>query len=232
MSATEERFYHFAVERARLRDRLYFASDDTAAKELGVSRRTILRCKRALERQGRMVRCANPCPRFRTACYRFPKRRVALRTTCRRSNTPVSLPYGQRYCRGRRKLLVERHPEKLSEGVLRKSGEVTPFNASDAIAAVCGMYGHPIPRDHKARLGRSAKELLEDGFAPNTVCAAMYAAVRRARPDLVSALALEIQNAHTGQTHTWLEWRQALHNIQPRDTETTLVYSTLKESFR
>lgn len=112
--------------------------------------------------------------------------------------------------------------------VVRQSGEVTPFNASDAVAAVCDAYGYPIPRSLKARMGKSAKELLADGFTPNVVCAAMYAAVRRARPDLVATLALELQNAVIGQTLTGREWGAALAALDP---ESSTVYAALRGAF-
>jgi DNA-binding Lrp family transcriptional regulator len=53
---SEARLFHLMVAKARLRDHIYFASDATAAAELGVSRRTIIRWRQRLEEQGLIER--------------------------------------------------------------------------------------------------------------------------------------------------------------------------------
>lgn len=105
---------------------------------------------------------------------------------------------------------MERHPEKLSEGVVRKNGELTPFNAGDAVAAVCDLYGSPIPSSIKPRLGKAAKGLLEDGFHPSVICRALLLAVRKGRPDLVDQFALDVQNADKGEYLTWDRYQQEI----------------------
>jgi hypothetical protein len=128
---------------------------------------------------------------------------------------------------------MEVHPEKISsDGVVRRSGEVTPFNAGDAIAAVCEMYGNPIPSQWRARLGKQAKELLDDGFKPNLVVAAMLTAVRMARPHLVTSFVMEMQNAQTGQTIDWTEYRRRLHALRTTvDPSRQRILDALRKEF-
>jgi hypothetical protein len=233
------------VGRARMRDRVYFAADSTAARDLGVCRRTIIRWRKALEAQGRIERCGvhRWGPRKTTVVYRFCGQRVTQRTSCRRTKPPragvlrtnhfVGSSGTRARVFGRRRRLMEKHPEVISNGIERANGTTTPFNAGDAVAVVADRYGHPIPGSWRARLGKAAKELLEDGFDPNTVCAAMYASIRRARPDLTISLAMEIQNARTGQTMTMTEWRNALYAVREESApEVSKVYLTLKEAIR
>lgn len=89
MNRAEERFYAYAVGKARFHDRLYFGADGRAAAALGVSRRTIIRHRQSLERQGWLRRCGvRRWPGGKaTVCYSFPRRRVTQRTTCRTSRT-------------------------------------------------------------------------------------------------------------------------------------------------
>lgn len=128
---------------------------------------------------------------------------------------------------------MEKHPEKIAAtGVVRADGSMTPFNAGDAMAAVCDMYGLPIPREVKARIGKSAKELLEDGFDPNTVCAAMLWAVKLARPHLVPSLALEMQSAQHGVLGTFPEYQGYLRNLNyERRPELATIRNALQEAF-
>lgn len=130
---------------------------------------------------------------------------------------------------------MEKHPErKISEtGVMRADGSVTPFNAGDAVAAVVDMYGLPIPREFKARIGKAAKELLEDGFDPNIVCAAMLWAIKLARPHLVPNLALEMQSAQHGVLGTFPEYQGYLQALnRERKPELTAIRDALKGAFR
>ena len=129
---------------------------------------------------------------------------------------------------------MEQHPEKIAAtGVVRADGSVTPFNAGDATAAVVDMYGLPIPREIKARIGKAAKELLEDGFEPNTVCAAMLWAVKLARPHLVSSLALEMQSAQHGVLGTFPEYQSYLRKMNhEQKPELTSIRNALKEAFK
>ncbi len=128
---------------------------------------------------------------------------------------------------------MEKHPEVITNGVVRASGEVTPFNAGDAIAAVVDMYGLPIPREFKARLGKAAKELLEDGFEPNLVCAAMLWAVKLARPHLVPSLALEMQSAQHGVLGTFPEYQSYLRRMNhDQKPELASIRNALREAFK
>jgi hypothetical protein len=129
--------------------------------------------------------------------------------------------------------LVEKHPEKLAEGVVRADGTTTPFNAGDAIAAVAEMYAMPIPSRIKARLGASAKQLLADGFQPNVVCSAMLMAVKMARPHLMESFALEMQTAASGQLIGFPEYRAALQKLNADNRpELQSLYQALEEALQ
>lgn len=109
---------------------------------------------------------------------------------------------------------MEQHPEVITEqGIVRKSGEVTPFNAGDAMARVMEVYNDPIPRRDRPRLGKAAKELLEDGFAPDVVCLALLRALYRSRIDLCERFAMEVQNAAKGNHLSYAEDRTRLEAL-------------------
>lgn len=128
---------------------------------------------------------------------------------------------------------MEKHPEKIAAtGVVRADGSVTPFNAGDAMAAVIEMYALPIPRSFKARLGKEAKLLLEDGFDPNIVCASMLWALKLGRPHLVPSLAVEIQAADHGLLGTFSEYRSHLRRLDyERKPELSSIRKALEEAF-
>lgn len=128
---------------------------------------------------------------------------------------------------------MEQHPEVIGNGVERANGSVTPFNAGDAVKATCDMYGLPIPESYRARLGKSAKDLLGSGFDPNVVVAAMLTAVQMARPHLVESFAVEFQNAAAGRAMGWSEYRERVREIEARhNPELQRIYDTLKEAFK
>lgn len=115
---------------------------------------------------------------------------------------------------------MERHPEKLSEGIVRRKRSeqlslvpddenpyITPFNAGDAMARVMQEYGDPVPRRLRARLARAAKELLEDGYSETITCVALMRCLYRARVDLAEQYALELQNAAGGRHVSYAEDR-------------------------
>ena len=128
---------------------------------------------------------------------------------------------------------MEKHPEVIQNGVTRASGEVTPFNAGDAIAAVVDMYGLPMLPAWKARIGKDAKELLESGFSPNVVVVAMLTAVQMARPHLVQSFAVEFQNEAAGVAVDWSGYRRRLHEVRTANSPgLQRVYDALEEAFK
>lgn len=89
---------------------------------------------------------------------------------------------------------MEQEPLFPSTDVVRRDGTVTPFNAGDAVAAVmdlCRLDDIRVPPRLRARLGRTAKECLEDGYKPEEVVTAMVQALRRGRVDLTEQMLLE-----------------------------------------
>lgn len=200
MPPTEARFYRYAVEKARLRDRVYFCSDTTAARDLGVSRRTIIRWRLALEKEGRLVRTTHPCSQFRTICYRFPGRRVTQRTSCRKPLQKPSLRSG--FCRQAMSGEISAH-------------ENVQLSAHDVLVTVCDTFtasGIPIPTRHKGILARNAKELLSDGFEYETIVVASVIALKRGAPQHVQWIASDLTMARGGQRMSRREYEKALQD--------------------
>ncbi len=243
MTKSEQRLLirNYIVKKMRYRDHCFFGSQNKIAEGVGLSLSTVKRRMNEMETaevpaEERIERTGEISCRWgkRIPIYSAPGRRLCTSDLQRLSRTtktpsPSGLRTSVRYrirasarCSraeagsGRRRKLMEQHPEKLSQGVVRRSGEVTPFNAGDAVAAVVDAYGGPIPRSGKPRLGKAAKELLEDGFAPPIVCAAMLRALYRARFDLVDQFALELQNASKGQHLSYAEDRSRIEAMNRR----------------
>ena len=115
--------------------------------------------------------------------------------------------------------------------IVRASGEMTPFNAGDAIAATVDVIGFIVPQ-FKARIGKHAKELLDGGCPADTVVAACVMGVRMGRPHLVQTYAQEIQNAKAGLTVDWPAYRAAIqklnHDNKPK-TAIDVAFDTMRE---
>lgn len=97
---------------------------------------------------------------------------------------------------------MEKHPDVIEAGVARASGEVTPFNAGDAIAAtvdVCREMGIPVAPQIKARLGKGSKGLLEAGFEPKVVVASCVHAIKTGWFGSVETIAQEMVVALAGE---------------------------------
>jgi len=113
---------------------------------------------------------------------------------------------------------MERHPEKIAvDGITRKDGSVTPFNAADAVAAVCDAaaeHGIHIPPTLRARAGKTAKQLLEDGFSAPQVVTAMVIAIRRGRVDLIEQVALDVQAAGAGWSMSPKQYYRELDDLR------------------
>lgn len=193
-----ERLYCYAVEKARLRDRVYFCSDSTAARDLGVSRRTIIRWRQTLEQEGRLVRTTHPCAHFRTVAYRFPGRRVTQRTYVPKPLQKPSLRSG--FCR---------------QAMTRELAKTEEQSAHDVLATVCDTFNArriPIPTRHKGILARNAKELLDDGFEYETVVVASVIALRRGAPQHVQWIAADLVMARGGERMSRREYEKALQD--------------------
>lgn len=127
---------------------------------------------------------------------------------------------------------MERHPEKLNEGVIRKNGEATPWNAGDAVAAtvdVCKAMGIPVAPSIKARLGKAAKGLLGAGFDPRTVVAAMVTAIQTGWHGSAESIAQEMVVASAGHRRTRHDFQQALAETSARiEQGESLVWQTMR----
>ena len=97
---------------------------------------------------------------------------------------------------------MEKHPARVEDGIVRKSGEITPFNAGDAVAAtvdVCREMGIPVAPSIKARLGKGAKALLDADFGPDVVVASCVHAIKTGWFGSVESIAQEMVVALSGE---------------------------------
>ena len=110
---------------------------------------------------------------------------------------------------------MERHPEKLTEGIVRKDGSVTPWNAGDILGAVVDKFrlaNIPIASRHKAIIGKQVKELLADGFDPHTLILASAIALKRMEPQNLHFIAGDLVMARGGVRMTRREYERALQD--------------------
>lgn len=216
-------------------------SDSTHARRLGVCRRTIIRWKCQLASEGKIERAGYHqwSPRKRTVRWLVPNVTQDVKTQTTGARTEGSHVYlrmcsgGPRHT-GRRRRLMEKHPEKIAAtGVTRADGSVTPFNAGDAIAAIVDMYGLPMLPAWKARIGKDAKDLLDAGFPPNIVVLAGLTAVQMARPGMVQNFAVEFLNEVEGMGMDWTAYRRRLHGVgRASDPARQRIFNALEEAFK
>ena len=128
---------------------------------------------------------------------------------------------------------MERHPDVIPQGIERASGEVTPFNAGDAVGAtvdVCRDMGIPVAPSIKARLGKGAKELLGAGFDPQVVTTAMVVAIRTGWFGSVESIAQEIVVAQSGNRMARSEFQQVMAATSTRLSKAdSPIWQTMRE---
>lgn len=110
---------------------------------------------------------------------------------------------------------MEHHPERRNEGITRKNGEVTPWNAGDILAAVVEAFsemGIPIASRHRAIIGKQAKELLADGFDPHTLILAAAISLKRMEPQNLHFIAGDLVMARGGVRMTRREYERAMQD--------------------
>lgn len=222
------RLFAFMVSRARMRDRQYFCSDATAARELGVSRRTVLRARSRLEAAGRIVRegLRRHSGIRATVVYSFPvghrrmprvESRVTQRSSSRRSTTPTP-PYGRS---GRSRVGAWLF---AMTDLVPKPDEAPPvpakaITAQDIIAALVDLMkanGVPVSSRAKGVLAKQTKQLLADGFTPQIVSVAALVALRRSAPHLCDRIAQDLALTLAGQAMTRDEYRREVQKLDPQ----------------
>jgi hypothetical protein len=128
---------------------------------------------------------------------------------------------------------MEQHPDVLPNGIVRKSGEVTAFNAGDVIAAtvdLCREMGVPLAPQVKARLGKGSKGLIEAGFPPNIVVSACVVAIRTGWFGSVETIAQEMVVAAAGSRIGRAEYQQVLAATATRISKAdSPVWQTMRE---
>lgn len=128
---------------------------------------------------------------------------------------------------------MEQHPDVIHDGIVRKSGEVTPFNAGDAVAAtvdVCKALGFPVAPQIKARVGKGAKALLEADFSPRIVVASCVHAIKTGWFGSVESIAQEMVVALSGERVGRDEHKRILAELSHQmDRRDSLVWQTMRE---
>jgi len=127
---------------------------------------------------------------------------------------------------------MEKYPERLNNGMVRANGEITPFNAGDAIAALsayCDAEGIILAPKTKARVGKSAKALLQAGFPPGIVVRACARAVETNWIGSVEDIAQEMQVLSVGKRMSRAQYRESLDEISHYiDTADSLVWQIIR----
>ena len=87
----------------------------------------------------------------------------------------------------------------MSEIERRPAGEITARDVLAAAIDTMAIHGVPVTSRAKGMIARQAKELLGDGFSPDTVLAASVIAIRRGEPQSVHFIAQDIALTQSGQ---------------------------------
>jgi hypothetical protein len=131
---------------------------------------------------------------------------------------------------------MEQHPERISQGLTRSDGSITPFNAGDAVAAIVDtlrLHGVKLPPAWRGILGRQTKALLDDDYPPEEVVAAGVIAIRRGAPQLIQFIAGDMSLVRAGirldrrqyefelkaevEAQRTSDWRQRLNEVTGKD---------------
>ena len=110
---------------------------------------------------------------------------------------------------------MEEHPEILNDGIVRKSGELTPYNAGDVIATIVEIFreqGIPLAGRFRGMMGRHAKDLLESGFDYSTVVVAGVMACKRGVPQHMTFIAQDLVMARAGAKMSRREYERAIED--------------------
>ncbi len=110
---------------------------------------------------------------------------------------------------------MEKYPERLSEGLVRKNGELTPYNAGDVVATVVEIFAEqdiPLAGRFRGMIGRHAKDLLDSGFDFSTVVVAAVMACKRGVPQHLTFIAQDLVMARAGARMTRKEYERAIED--------------------
>lgn len=229
---TASNLYRFMVKNARLRDRLYFCSDVTAAAQLNVSRRTIIRCRQQLESEGRIQRRGwhHWTPTCKTVVYGFPEGQtrvdVTQRTTCRKPSTRptrnthyVRVSEKGSYCKKRagEPLDTRTPPGDAGEDQNRPQ----PRRRNELWDVIEELFGPCRTRQEATKRGMVVRELAQAAppATPDEVrvtyrfCAKHYS--RFTEMALLTNLSAATQEAAKGSA-TIDHWREMKANLQAR----------------
>jgi len=101
------------------------------------------------------------------------------------------------------------------EGVTRRNGEITPYNAGDVVAAITSIFaeqGIPLAGRFRGMMGRHAKDLLESGFDYSTVVVAGVMACKRGVPQHMTFIAQDLVMARAGVKMSRREYERAIED--------------------
>lgn len=232
-----DRLYAHMVSQARFRDRLYMGSDATAARELGVSRRTIIRWRQDLEKSGRIIRCGwkrwavgkrTVIYRFANCAERYRSRPVTQRTSFQklslsslgtyrleRTNVRERTSHKTRRCGQMSGNDLVPHKGGDETPAQRLAANLYPHNAGGVLGMVVDTFAiKGLPVDSRARgiIGKQAKQLLIDGYDFEVVCIGAIHAYKRSRPDLMTSLTRDLLLTRAGEHTSAKEWARMLED--------------------
>lgn len=131
---------------------------------------------------------------------------------------------------------MEIHPERMENGIVRRDGSVTPFNAGDAIAVVadyCRDHGIPLAPSVKARIGKGAKALLASNFPPEVIILACTTALRTGWYGSVETIAQDIVVTKQGERASRQQYQRTLDDLARRlEIADSPVWQAMREDAR
>jgi DNA-binding Lrp family transcriptional regulator len=239
------------VERARFRDRLYFCSDSTAAGELGISRRTVIRARARLEEAGRIVRQGRRkiggCKATVVYFLPFESRRRFVRVTQRPSAWKknkqlhyVKLARAPKrdYGRMARWRTIRRG---LAVGDVVPTSGVPPERPNVAVgqalfAAVIdqltAMGVEQVPRRPLTVAVKQGKEALEDGVDPEIVLIGCVMAIQKGTPQYTSHVILDCVLAKAGKKMSPTQYSETLNSVSRSQNPAVQRFRQVTEEIR
>jgi hypothetical protein len=102
----------------------------------------------------------------------------------------------------------------MGEIAKRPDGALTGGDIVAAVVDTLRVYDVPMTGRAKGMIGKQAKELLADGFPPETILAASVLAVRRGQPHVAHFIAQDIALMQAGQHLSRAEYQKELESAK------------------
>lgn len=233
------------VGKARFQDRLYFCSDGTAARGLGVSRQTIIRARVRLEDAGRIMREGKrkigPCKA--TIVYSFPAGRPRLpdRGTQRSKNRTskprlhfvksARTPGGRGYRAKWRETLGDVVP--IGGGAPEKSNVSAGQALFAAIVDELAAQGvEQIPRRLISTAAKHGSEALKDGVEPEMVLIGCVMAIQKGTPQYASHIIGDCVLTKAGKKMSQTQYNDMLNMVSRSQNPAVQRFRQVTEEIR